>query len=232
MADIQITARELIRRAFKTAGILGVGEQPQEEEANDALFTLNEIVDSWNNESMFFSSVKLFEIDMNGDSKYIIPKINNAIQGVFYDYSSTDSRLISNELSIMSITDWQLCDATVSSGVPSRYYYNGEFPYSYINLDTSPVVGKLKVFTTGQFDLFDTLDTIIYLGSGYTRALQYNLAVMLCAEYGRDAPDIVLSKAVSDKALIKVSANSNFDKSVPNDFPGCGRGYHYDIRRG
>lgn len=230
MADLKITAREMIRRAFKTANIIGTGEEPSDEEAADALFTLNEIVDSWNLEKMLFSCTKEFIVDCNGSLSYQIPKINNGIDNVFYETADRNIR----QLYASTREEFELSKVNFSSnGTPAQYFYNGTFPYAELYVYPTPSLGKIKVISSGQFELFDSLDSIVYLGAAYTRALQYNLAVMLSAEYGRDISDTILTKAVSDKALIKISASNQIEEHIYNDFPGCGRKViRYNIRNG
>lgn len=230
MADLKITARELIRKAFRVSGILGTGESPSDEEAEDALFTLNEIVDSWNLENMMFSCTKETEINCDGSLSYETIKFNNGIDNVFYETADRNVR----QLSQSTREEFELSKINyASNGDPSCFYYNGTFPYSLITVYPTPSFGKLKIISSGQFELFDTLDSMVYLGSGYTRALQYNLAVMLAAEYGRDIPDTILTKAVSDKALIKISASNQIEEHIYNDFPGCTRKViRYNIRNG
>lgn len=225
MKDLKCTARTLIDKAFKSIGVLGTGERSTDEEAFEALDLLNEIVAKFNNEDMFFNATKEYEIDADGTDTYLLDNIStDGIKDVFYNGANQYTKLNSLSKDQSVVMDRY-------NGSPTAYYFNFMFPTSTIEFFPRPANGKIKIITNGRFDLFDNLDTVIYMPDGWELCLRYNLAVRLCSEYGRQPTDLIISEASSTKALLKNTAQKNNPKAYGSDYPGCG-GYRYDIRRG
>lgn len=203
---IKVTARDLIRNAMRRVNIIGVDDEVTYDEASSALQLLNETLDSFNNENALFSYTKEINIDLNGSAKYILEdRPADGIRSAFFA-SDTD---YTREVKIVTVDEFQLVNRdnfnSVQSNV-SHIWYNGTFPFSELYVYPQSSVGTLKLIVSGSFEFFSDLDEEIYLPNGFIRGLTYNLAVLLCAEYGRDVPEVIAGKAVSDKALIKDSA--------------------------
>lgn len=225
MKDLKCTARNLIDKSFRSIGVIGTGERATDEEAFDALDLLNEIVAKFNNEDMFFIGNKEYEVEMNGQEKYLLENISvDGIKDVFFNSTNEYTRLIS-----LSKEDSILLDKY--NGSPNAYYFDYMFPTSTIQLFPNPAGGKIKIITNGRFDLFDSLDTIIYMPDGWELCLRYNLAVRLCSEYGRQPTDLIIQEAVSTKTLLKNSMQKTNPKQYASDYPGC-QGSSYNIMRG
>lgn len=225
MKDLKTTARNLIDKSFKTIGVLGVGERATDEEAFDALDLLNEIIAKFNNEDMFFIADKETVVECKGESFYLLDNISvDGIKDIFYNSSSEYSKLnpMSKEQSIME---------RIYQGSPSAYFFDYMFPTSKLTLFPNPTSGTLKIITNGRFDLFDSLDSIVYMPDGWEICLRYNLAVRLCSEYGREPSQQVIQEAVSTKALLKNTAQKMNPKKYYSDYPGCD-GSAYNIMRG
>ena len=214
--QVKTTARELIRRSLILIGVLGEGENPSSDGANDALQTLNEIVDKWNVENLMIISTinktfnltnkKSYTIGTGGDIDILRPP--SGILGAYYNMPTTGG-LVS--IPVQLITQGQYNAITLKDlevNIPNMLYYNNSYPLGEIFTYPISNLGSITLTMADQFLVFDSLDDIIDLPSGYVKALRYNLAVELSTEYGRQLDDRIESMAVGAKNFIKTTNGS------------------------
>lgn len=215
MSQIKITARELIRKSMTVMGALGQGENPSDQEANDALYNLNEIVDKWNTEQLMIPSVINYVLHMSGKEKYTIGEdltadfnMKRPLNGINNAYfKMTDNMTIPVE--ILSSDQYMLfVDKAITTTLANYIYYNAVYPLAEIYVYPAATSGNLILNVSSQFEIFPDLDTVIDLPSGYIRALRLNLAVDLSPEYGRQADQQLIEQAVGAKSTIKVTNSS------------------------
>ena len=218
---ITTTARDLIRRAMILIGSLGVGENPNDQEAEDALMTLNEIIDKWNIESLMITSTESYNVPLVGKKIYTIGPggdINvhrppNGITQAYYNMP-TSNLPVSLPIEIISQNQYNeivLKDLQVT--IPNVLYYNADYPLGHVFIHPISSVGNVSLITNNSFDAFESLDAIVDLPPGYLKALRYNLAVELSTEYGRQLDQRIEEMAIGAKAFIKAN-NSTIKKDV------------------
>ena len=190
-------------------GVLGQGENPSDSEANDALQTLNEIVDKWNTEQLMIPFSSKINIPLIGKSMYTIGATGdstdmrplNGIISAFYEVNN-----VSEELKVLSIDEYNNITRKNYTGTePRSVYYNGMFPNGELYVFPRSNAGKIVLNVSGRFALFDTLDDIISLPSGYIKALRNTLASDLCREYGKELTQDIVEAALGAKATIKAT---------------------------
>lgn len=202
--------------------ILAQGENPSDQEANDALKTLNEIVDKWNTESLmsFCSKSVTKNIDVSKET-WTIGKSNNPLEIADIDVARPVAGIetaylldgdVQYKLNIMTENLYR-DSSKFDNSISTEMWYNPKYPFAEINLNPAPKPGLVLVLNYSQnLDLFDDLDTIISLPPAYIKALRYNLAAELGFEYNRKDADIA-AFAVSTKASIK-KLNSSLRSQV------------------
>lgn len=108
---------------------------------------------------------------------------------------------------------------TVQSNYPQDLYDDGGYPQRTLTLYPIPSAANyLVLYTDRPLTNIATLDTAISLPPGYERALVYNGAIEIAAEYGREPSQAVVKVAMESKDSIK-RANYKPEYLTINDIP-------------
>lgn len=215
-----MTARELITSAMRLSGILAQGEVPSSNEANDALSSLNDMIDTWSNEQLLIPA-KAYETfplvvgqqtylmgsgasDFNTTRPQFIEDIN------FQQVSSNPPYEL--PIKILNQNQWaSITTKTLTSNFPTKMWPQYTYPHATLrfwpipNISVNVVIWSWKTLST-----LTTLDTALSVPPGYNKALRYNLAVELGPEYGKSLDPIIIAHATESKAVLK-RMNSRVD---------------------
>jgi len=206
------TARTLITQSLKDLGAIAVGETPTADEANDALECLNQMIQTWQTESLivYAKNQQVFTYPVTGQQTYTI--------GPTGDFVTTRPIRIDAALNrdandndywfyvAKDFSDYaQLITKAVSAQLQTVLYYDPTYPNGTIYLWPTPNDSgyRLVLWTWTSVTEFTSLDAVITLPPGYERALRSNLAIDLAARYGRDIMPSLGVTAVDSKAQIK-----------------------------
>jgi hypothetical protein len=202
-------AKDIINGALRLNGVIATGEAASAGELSDALSALNNMIDSWSNDGfMIFSESRTenvlnppkqtFTIGPGGDFDEPRPMVINHAS-IIYPGGNTEVKLkILNEQQWASTTL-----KSTESTIPLALYYNPEYPLGKLSLWPVPTGGPTLVLHSLKPLLsFETADSDVILPPGYMRALQYNLAIEIGPEYGKEPKKVVLEVANESKALL------------------------------
>ena len=195
---MNITAQNIITKAFLISGIKAINQVPSGPEAIDALQTLNMIMG-------VFQLEQLLQFDDLVVNATLVPGLNphtiggptvgatflanrpNAILNAYIrDNSNNDYALI--EIDAQQYDDISLKNLEVN--IPSYFYYNPSYPFGQIFL--SPVPNQaytINIRYKNPLSMFGTLTTSHDYPHGYEQLLVYALASQIATEYGRPRPD-------------------------------------------
>lgn len=234
-----ITAIDLIRRSMYLINAVAAGEIPATADLNDALITLNELVDSLNLQSMAtYASPNENWVLTPGKSVY-----EWGVGAVAPDFTSDRPVFLNNVTCVRNgfttpvdiITQEQYDSISLKSiqqPLIERVLYINTFPNG--RLTCFPVPSEavtLNVNVNRQLNGPLTLQSVLALPPGYQRMLRYNLAVELWPEYTNTTTDIQSVKAIAKEALGKVKvANDSVPTSSFADIPGVEIGRSWDWR--
>ncbi len=196
------TARDIIKRSMQKIGVLVKGEPPSDDEAQDALASLNALISSWSNDSSTITSRawETFTLSAN-DGTYTM--------GSGGDFNTTrPTRILGGYIRIGGNTDLPLeiiSDEQYNSisfkglsGIPQFLNYDNAYPIDNIRLYPIPSAAyPIFIMSEKPATEFATLDTVLSLPSGWERALIYNLALELAPEYGQQ-PDQSIAKIAGE----------------------------------
>lgn len=202
------TARSIIKSAMRKAGILTKTEEPSADEAADGLEMLNDLMDSWSNDSMviYSRSLEPFTLVANQREYTIGPGADfNTPRPV--RIIAAYVRVGGLDYSLQIIEDETYAGITFKNtgSIPEFLNFTNAFPVATIKLWPFPPAGyELFLLTEKQLETF-TLDEVISLPPGWKRALIHNLAVELSPEYGQELPASVIEIAKDSKAQIRSS---------------------------
>lgn len=193
------TARDLIKDAGVTAGVISPIESFTGAEVVDALTQLNNILEQFNLDKHFPPYKFVERVTTTGDSFTIGPDPSadlemarpNIITSVAYVLGSVERPL--RNLPQDDYDNYSKFQA--SAGYPDYYVVRTSYPLMEIELYPK-LAGNLDVVVTGETTLGDwTLDTIIELPNGYAPALEYKLAEILALRNGNISYELIKAQA-------------------------------------
>ena len=217
------TAGDLINGALRLIGQLAEGETPSAETSADALFAMNQMVDSWNTEklSIFNTQDQTFTWPAGEIQRHLGPTgefVGN--RPVLLDDSTYYRDPGTNVSFGIKFINQQQYDGiavkTVTSTYPQVMWINMEYPNIQMTIYPKPTRELEWHFISAQ-ELTQpaTLATDILLPPGYLRAFRYNLACEIAAEFGVEPSQQVKRIAMSAKRNIKRINNPDDIMSLP-----------------
>lgn len=207
------TARTLINQSLRIVGALASGESPQAAEANDALATLNTLIDTWATNTLMVYETKRQVVTLTGGQQtYTFGPTGNFVDSTVTDLRAASSLYGGNmevPMRFLSVTEWQdTAVKAVSSGNPSQVYVEYTHPNLTLNFWPVPSTNsQVALYFRKPIAEIATLDTEIDLPAGYREAIVYSLAARLFPEYGRPIDPVVAQLASQAIASIKRSNN-------------------------
>jgi len=202
------TAQTIINRALRLIGQYAAGETPTSEDTDDALTSLNAMLDSWRLEKLMVYAIQDQSLTMvAGTQAYTIGPSGNLdtvrpvrIDGAFMRQSNMDY-----PVAVIDEAQWfSIPDKTSQSDLVEYAYYNATMSTGTLYVWPIPNnTNVLHLLTWTPFTAFSSAATTVTLPPGYEQALASNLAVFIAPEYGAVAAPAIAGLAVASKAAIK-----------------------------
>jgi hypothetical protein len=222
------TASELIDGALRLLGMLAEGETPSAATSQDALFAMNQMIDSWNTErlSVFSTQDQVFSWTPGNISRTLGPSgdfVGN--RPVLLDdstYFKDPANGISYGIKIINQQQYDgIAVKTVTSTYPQVIWINMDYPN--IDMYVYPVPTKVlewHFISVTELTQPATLATTLSFPPGYLRAFRYNLACEIAGEFGVEPSPQVSRIAMSAKRNIKRINNPDDIMSLPYSIVG------------
>lgn len=233
-----VTAGEIIAAALRHLRVIRAGEALAAEDAEDALYALNSMLDVWNlsgtriyaRTTTGFALTALdptYTIGSGGDFDTTRPADINAEESFIRDSSNYDTPLLPmTEREFNAVTD----KSPDTGSYPNRIWYNKKFPLGEINLDPAPQSGlTLYLAMDTPLTVFTDLVTQLSMPPGYQAAIEWNLAVELAADYGKSVTPILAAKALETLAAVE---SKNAKKVRNNLMIPAGNDGSFDFNKG
>jgi len=217
------TAGDQINGALRLLGVLAEGETPSAATSQDALFALNQMIDSWGTEklSTFTTQEQIFNwlpglisqtLGPSGDFVGDRPVLMDDAT-YFVDTSSG----ISYGIKLINQQQYDgIAVKTVTSTFPQVMWINTNYPN--IDMHIYPVPTKIlewHFISAAQLTQPATIATPLYFPPGYLRAFRYNLACELATEFGVEPSATVSRIAMYSKRNLKRINNPDDIMSIP-----------------
>ena len=217
------TAGDQIDGALRLLGVLAESETPSAATSQDALFTLNQMIDSWSTERLStFNTVDqtyLWPVDIitrtlgpTGDFVGARPVLLD--DATYYRDPSTN---VSFGIKMINQQQYNgIAVKTVTSTYPQVMFTNMTFPNITMTIYPKPT-RELEWHIISAQVLAEpaTLVTELYFPPGYMRAFRYNLACELAPEFGVEPSQQVSRIAMTSKRNIKRINNPDDIMSLP-----------------
>ena len=217
------TAGDQIDGALRLLGVLAEAETPSAATAQDALFTLNQMIDSWSTERLStFNTVDqtyVWPVDLitrtlgpTGDFVGARPVLLD--DATYFRDPSTN---VSFGIKMINQQQYNgIAVKTVTSTYPQVMFTNMTFPNITMTVYPKPTRPLEWHFISAQVLTEPAnLATELYFPPGYMRAFRYNLACELAPEFGVEPSQQVSRIAMTSKRNIKRINNPDDIMSVP-----------------
>jgi len=201
---------------MRLVGAIAAGETPDDDEAATGLQVLNDMVDSWNAERLMIFTITIGEFNLTpGQQVYTYGTGGNFNAPRPAEINRASIVSLANpiqplELKIDYLTDrnWQedYPVKNITTTLPLAVYDDGAFPFRNLSYWPIPTVAvKTRLYSWTALTQFPDLCTDITFPPGYPKALRYNLAVDIAAEFPGNPSTLPLvsSVAAETKGLLK-----------------------------
>jgi hypothetical protein len=214
-----VAVKDFINIAMKR--ILAVGDQPATltpSQTNDAIYTLNEILDSWNADGkmIFAQGINTFPIG-NSQQVYTIGpggNFNVPTRPSYIEFASfqmtTSSPFVDIPIRILNVDEWNsIRIKNLATTVSFYLYMDANWPLANIYLWPEPSVGANLVLTYWNF-LNSTIgiNDTISMPPGYVRAVGLDLAINMAPMFGKAGSPTVAQLA---STLSKIKSDIGFN---------------------
>ena len=217
------TAGDQINGALRLIGQLAEAETPSAATAEDALATLNQMIDSWNTErlSVFSTQDQIFSWTPGLITRTLGPTgdfVGN--RPILIDdstYFRDPASGISFGIKLINQQQYNgIAVKTVTSTYPQVMFVNMTYPD--ITMTVYPVPTKVLEWHFVSVQELTTpalLSTPLAFPPGYLRAFKYNLACELAPEFGVEPSPTVQRIAMASKRNLKRINNPDDIMSLP-----------------
>jgi len=223
-----------ITGAMRLLGVLAEGETPSSETANDALFALNQMIDSWNTErlSVFSTQDQVFNWPSGERSRTLGPTGDFVgLRPVLLDdatYFRDPQTNVSYGIKFINQQQYDgIAVKTVTSTYPQVIFTNMTYPN--IDMVIYPVPLRLlewHFISVEKLSEPANLATAILFPPGYLRAFRYNLACELAPEFGVEPSPTVSRIAMYSKRNLKRINNPDDIMALPYSIVGTRQRYN------
>jgi hypothetical protein len=218
-----VTARNLVESTLRLIGVLASGETAPAAQANDALTRLNGMLKSWNIEGLMVYKTTREEFPL-------IASQQSVTMGTGGDFDTTRPSKITGvgvmiseielPVDIITVEEWaKIVDKGTGSTQATKVYVEGTYPLETLNFWPMPTANNTVVIYS-QKPIASTLalaDTLS-MPDGYELALEYNLALFLAPEFGRQIDPMIFEQAKDLKAaLMRQNTKASY---MTTDAPG------------
>lgn len=218
-----IVALDLIKSSMRLAGIISGNQTPKANETNDALNVLNDLLEQWSTDSLtVWGSDNVSYPLVAGKAKYTLGPggdFNDVrpidIQSAYIDYVSANPLTpVSYPVNVIGQDRYNQIAVKATTGIPQELLYINNSPLGSVTLYPVPDQAyNIILISDPLLNQVTGVSQILTYPPGYAKALRFNLAVDLAAEYGSPVSPDINKIAVSSLASIKDSNNNNYDTS-------------------
>jgi hypothetical protein len=238
-----VNAQDLLSSSFRLIGVLASGETMPADEAADGLVVLNQMLDSWNTERLMIFTQLISEFPLvpgqqvytlGAGGNFNIPRPSR-IERMSIVNLANPAQPLELPMEMLSDEDWQTVPVKViTSTLPLYVYDDGAFPLR--NLSFYPVpqsTVNTRIYSWSSLLQFPDLTTDVTFPPGYLKAIRYNLAVDLIAEYPGEYSQLTVSSVTTQARETKAKLKRLNIPSVQSGIDGAlvdPDGGYYDWR--
>ena len=207
------TVSDLCQSALEDLGVLGAGETMASGDLATCFKSLNHLMDAWASERLtIYTITRTTWTIASGDGTYTVGLLGDVVVArpdfithVNYLDTSVSPNL---ELQLANYTDdaWsRVAYKTLTSTLPTRWYYNPTYPLGTLDLWPVPTSSTLTgvLYAPAAMAQFAATSTTVALPPGYERFIIKNLAMEVAGKFGAIPSPTIAEAARKSKADIK-----------------------------
>lgn len=206
---------DLITGSLRLLGVLASGEFPTASESQDALASLNSMIDTWKTERLMVYAIlpqtfalvggqKVYTLGPTGDWDTERPV---GIDSMYLLYTGSGAQPPPLNLPIPLLNQDQynaIIVPNTTTTLPMAAYIDDSFPLRNVYMWAVPTVNySINLFTWKLIDGFAAITDDLVLPPGYERMMRFNLALELAPEYGLQPSAAIAGGALDSKAAVK-----------------------------
>jgi hypothetical protein len=207
-----VYAGDIIKAALRSIGAYEPGEQPTAAEMNDALYTLNQMMDAWQAQRLLVFSIQryvytpatlkqVYTVGPGGDISIPRPANISSI-GVINQPGSSEP--IELPLDMINEQEWRDIPVKNTAGaLPLRVWDDCDFPLR--NLSFWPIPNVSVSFALYIWQLLsqfaDVAATLYAFPPAYLAAIRYSLAIELAAEFPGDPEQLPIVTRLAEQYI-------------------------------
>lgn len=240
------TMRTLLNGALRLVGIAVEGNPPSDEAMNNALYTANENIDSWNSNGLLIYTMEQVQFSLPTAKQvwtigpvtpgyptpdFIVPARPQELQSANL-LLTTATPTLECPMQILSASEWaDIRTKTIYTTIPDKIYMDQSYPIGNIYIWPIPSTGdpSLILWYWKQFSSAATLDTIIRFPPGYARLLRYTVAMNIAPEYNKPIPTDVAAVYAGIKRDLMVKNIRPTSLRYSSQAQGVGISGNYNI---
>jgi len=217
------TAGDIINGSLRLLGVLAEGEVPSAETSHDALFAMNQMIESWNTErlSVFSTQDQVFTWPAGELSRTMGPSgdfVGN--RPILLDdatYFKDPGTGVSYGIKFINQQQYDgIAVKTVTSTYPQVIFVNMTYPDIEMFIYPRPTRAlEWHFISVEELSRPATLATELHFPPGYLRAFRYNLACEIAPEFGMEPSPQVKRIAMTAKRDLKRINNPDDVMSMP-----------------
>jgi hypothetical protein len=228
------TAGDQINGALRLLGVLAEGETPSAETSQDALFALNQMLDSWNTErlAVYSTQDQVFSWP-SGELFRTLGPTGNFVgnRPVLLDdstYFRDPQTNVSYGIKFINQQQYNgIAVKTVTSTYPQVIWVNMTYPDIEMYVYPKPLrLLEWHFISVEELSQVPELATDITLPPGYLRAFRYNLACEIAPEFGVEPSAQVQRVAMYSKRNLKRINNPDDVMALPYSIVGTRQRYN------
>ena len=232
------TAQDVIKDALEKLGVYAANETMTGADAARGLNVLNDMLDSWSNESLTCLSVTeqhvkftpgIFSYTIGPTGAVVGPRPLSLVTGPGCAYI-LDTNGNQFQIDVIPRSSWNLRGTrNTNSNFPDVLFYDPTFPNGTLNFDPIPNIAYTAYFDSYlQLSDYATLTTAFSLPPGYKLAIATNLALLLKPYFASAQVDpLLVQQAAESKANVKRTNIREITMRVdPEITAKGGRGYN------
>lgn len=196
--------RELLNQALQTAGVVANNESATAEDLQLAYNIFGNLIDLWQAQKRITWTKTKLVLNLTAGSTLNLNLIGTyplSIDKVTWSYTN-DSNAIQYEIKPIDIQD-ALTASNKMTGVPRFYAWDGQNGIDIVGRGTTVYVSIIYTerFMSSAYTIETDLTGLIQ--AGYNTALKYNLALLLCEEFGKAPSQTLVAMATQTLEVIK-----------------------------
>lgn len=219
---------QLIQRAGRTAGVIATGETFSADEQNDALSSLNQMMDAWQADRLFAYSIQDVAYPLTqGTASYTIGPAGTMVlltgrpEAIDYAYTR-DGTGFDRSINILPVEQFALIGLkSVGNTFPTCLLYTPGYPSGVLQFYPVPPANLTVHLGIWQpLPEFTTVAQIVMLPPGYEDAIVYSLAERLCIDNSIDIGADTAKQAQTARA--RIQGNNLTETRTSCEFTGVG----------